>query len=549
MKLSDLALRRTAYAFLSLPVFIFLVGYLRWYVALPTALAWLAALLFACRARTGKRRELQLSKGGLAALIALAALWCVLAGIGNFYYQSDDWSARNAIFRDLITHPWPVIYPAKNAALVYYIGYWLPAALVGKLFLPFGAKVAFAAGNMALLVWSTLCVCLVFLLLLSTLQTVSRRAMQLALAVFIGFSGLDILGTLCDVLFMGKAMPNHLEWWAFLFQYSSITTCLFWVFNQAVLAWVATLCFLQEKGLGSRIFVLVCTLGSAPFAAVGLSLYLLCDLFFAVREHRSLRAPLRALCTWQNLLSLLLIAPVLGLYYATNLALAMTGQFASYAPLWRYAVLLAAGVALCLAAWLLWRRLRKKPHPAVLFWVGAACIPLAAAFFTDRICPLYVSFLLLECGIYLALLLLLGERERCFYPTVLLLLLCPIFVLGTGADFSMRVSIPGILVLCVMCIRALLDHGSALWQKAWDLRRVAVLLLVIALCIGACTPLFELGRGIVAVCREGRLALINDSIGSFDRIFAGGIGSTDKNFIAYHYRDTFFFDFLARGAG
>ncbi len=549
MKLSDLALRRAAYAFLALPVFVFLLGFLRWYLAVPLTLFLCVALLLAWRRPDGERKYLVLSRRGLLALFAVAAAWCFFAGLGNLYYQSDDWSARNAIFRDLITYRWPVIYPAKNAALVYYIGYWLPAALVGKLFLPLGEDVAFSAGNAALLVWSTLCICLVFLLLLIYLHTATRRACVLAVAVFIGFSGLDIIGTLCDVFFWGKEMPDHLEWWAFLFQYSSITTCLFWVFNQAVLAWVATLTFLNEKGLSNRVLLLSCTLCAAPFAAVGLALYMLGDFLFAVLCQKSFAAPLHSLCTPQNLIALFGITPVFCLYYATNLAVGMTGQGKARTPLWQWLLLLFAVILLACAAVLLYRRLQKKPRPVTLLWVATALIPLVAAFFTDRICPLYFSFLLLECGIYLLALLLLGRAEPLYYLTTLSLLLCPLFVIGTSADFSMRVSIPAVTVLCVMCIRALLDHGNALFQKPWSLRRAAVLLLAVALCIGAVTPLFELGRGIVAVCRAGELALVNDSIGSFAQIFSGGIGSTDKNFIAYGYADTFFFKFFAKGVG
>lgn len=40
----------------------------------------------------------------------------------------------------------------------------------------------------------------------------------------------------------------HLEWWTNDFQFSSLTTCLFWVFNRRQCR-LATVCFLQEKRL------------------------------------------------------------------------------------------------------------------------------------------------------------------------------------------------------------------------------------------------------------------------------------------------------------
>ena len=60
----------------------------------------------------------------------VAVIWSFLGGQGNLYYQSPDWGCRNAIYRDIIYREWPVVYPDYNKALVYYIGYWLPAASV-----------------------------------------------------------------------------------------------------------------------------------------------------------------------------------------------------------------------------------------------------------------------------------------------------------------------------------------------------------------------------------------------------------------------------------
>ena len=42
----------------------------------------------------------------------------------------------------------------------------------------------------------------------------------------------------------------HIEWWARFYQFSSFTTQLFWVFNQAVPAWIATLLVLSTKRVG-----------------------------------------------------------------------------------------------------------------------------------------------------------------------------------------------------------------------------------------------------------------------------------------------------------
>ena len=42
--------------------------------------------------------------------IGVCVFWVYLSGIGGFCYQNDDYWARNPIFRDLSSYPWPVIY-------------------------------------------------------------------------------------------------------------------------------------------------------------------------------------------------------------------------------------------------------------------------------------------------------------------------------------------------------------------------------------------------------------------------------------------------------
>lgn len=89
------------------------------------------------------------------------------------------------------------------------------------------------------------------------------------------FSGMDILGYYVTGIDMSTvAQSDHLEWWT-KFQFSSITTQLFWVFNQCIPAWLVTiLLFLQKSNKYMAVLLaaamLNCTLpfvGLIPFAA------------------------------------------------------------------------------------------------------------------------------------------------------------------------------------------------------------------------------------------------------------------------------------------
>ena len=79
--------------------------------------------------------------------IVLIMAWVYLSGIGGFAYQNDDFWARNAIYRDLINYDWPVIYDLSlepdyvinllgtdKVAFSYYYIFWLPIALISKIF-------------------------------------------------------------------------------------------------------------------------------------------------------------------------------------------------------------------------------------------------------------------------------------------------------------------------------------------------------------------------------------------------------------------------------
>jgi hypothetical protein len=55
-------------------------------------------------------------------------------GIGEFRPQTYDFQANNFKYYDLITHQLPVYYSKQQTYLCYYTGYYLPSALLAKVF-------------------------------------------------------------------------------------------------------------------------------------------------------------------------------------------------------------------------------------------------------------------------------------------------------------------------------------------------------------------------------------------------------------------------------
>ncbi len=267
---------RISFLYLLVPFLIFCLGFLRIYISICITLVILWLIIKNWRHGSQASQNISLSKRALWFAIFAVLLWVALSGIGGFAFQNTDFHIRNAIFHDLINYTWPVKYftnpvdPSIAYTLTYYIGFWLPAALVGKI-------AGWQAANIALYVWAVLGVLLTLFLLASRIKL---SPVKIAL-VLIFFSGMDALGTLLMMI----AVPGtrntlwppiyHLEWWlpGFDFQYSSFTTQLFWIFNQAVPVWLcmALLFISRERKNILLVWSLCCFF--APLPALGMFPY------------------------------------------------------------------------------------------------------------------------------------------------------------------------------------------------------------------------------------------------------------------------------------
>lgn len=209
--------------------------------------------------------------------IVLIMIWVYLSGVGGFAYQNDDFWARNAIYRDLINYNWPVTYdlskePAyvvnllgnDRVAFSYYYIFWLPIALISKIF-----NLSWFASNLLLYFY-------VFLGLMLVLYFLNRKfgkRSYIALILLVLFSGLDIIEFFVANDYLPKI--EHIEWYGdYFYQYSSNTTQLFWIFNQSIPIWLLMSLLLnldnKEYSLG------LCALAFAysPWAMIGLLPYM-----------------------------------------------------------------------------------------------------------------------------------------------------------------------------------------------------------------------------------------------------------------------------------
>ena len=541
-------LRKAAFIYITLPLFCFLLGWLKVYFAIPSCLALLVGLFFVLR-------EPKKEDGGevirmprfMPAVIALISfLYAFFCGIGRLWAQSKDYPWRNAIFRDLILRDWPVMYTKFKGALVYYIGQWLPAVLPGKMAKLFGAgdDIAFFVGNIALIVYVTIGLSIMFFLLISYFKPKKNGAMILIIIGFIFFSGMDVLGSLEPL----GANGYHLEWWADIYQYSSFTTCMCWVFNQSLIPWICMALLLKEKNVSQYILIGMACLLSGPFPFVGYFLYALLfgvmKLASAIREKEG-KEFVKSLFSVSNIATALFVFPFIGSFLLSNSAIGGDEAIGMANSVGRS----GETISFVQAAWT------------------------------------YLKFILVEFGIYAMLVGWKYKKNPAFYASIVMLLLFPFFRMGYSTDFMMRASIPAIFMMYIFCVKFLIeekDHvliagegvtavktisvkvkddvknemvsqpaAEKATAKGWDLKklkRYGYALLVICMILGAATPTVEFIRGFRQVSMRG----IDDKMTDFIYTL-GGDGPYSRenqepeyNFVAIDLENQMFFKYFAK---
>lgn len=553
-------LRILAFGYLLLPVILFLIFSVKRLISIPVALVLIAVYFFAVKERNGidkDERKFAIPKSLIWIFLGLCALLCYLGGQGGLYYQTSDWNERNAIFRDLIYYNWPVHYSITDTVMTYYIGHWLPAATCARvLFIITGnLNFSFALGNILLALWSLIGVMITLLLYLYTANPKTKMGMWLVFALFVGFSGMDIIGYLIK---NGSFSTNfeflHLEWWAVHSQFSSNTTCLFWVFNQAITAWIATLCFANEKSNRNYVLIISASLLSATLPCVGLAILMVGKVCFELVKSISkgtLISYFKETFGFSNLATFFTWVPIICLYLISNSAfentVSKTQENQWIMPMRMIIVIVMIGIVGVILS-VYWLYLRRKNRVKSPFLIGCGVLLVTMALFLSKSRYMafgYFLFLALECGIHWILLAKNYHREPMFYLIAFLLIIGPCIRVGISADFCMRATIPALTLLAVACGKKLVSYIERERQKPvniWEKR--SCIALAVVLLIGSVTPATEIYRGVHKTITSGKLVQPADQIVTLNKYhFSGGIYG---NFVSDNYENSFFFKYLAQ---
>lgn len=537
------------YSYIALPFLVFAAGFLKLQFAIPVSLCIIISVFLAAGDSSGMEL-LRVNRTGLiriAAGVILIILMVLLSGIGNVFWQNNDHATRNTLFDILVNFSWPPKYitdAGNEIGLVYYIGFWLPSAALGKL-------AGLRAGYVFQIVWAVLGLCIIWYLLC----VMHKRIVLYPLVIFLFFSGMDIIGNGCiQNMFSqltalqkgtwafpdGSPVTTHIEWWASYFQYSSHTTQLFWVFNQCIPVWIATLLILVERSNKNLVFIMGLSLLSSTLPFIGLiPIFVWC----AVCDHGDelLNRPLTgdvkksffSLFTFQNVAGGGLSGILSFLYLAGNssatassattasAASGGTGAAASNVSVPAFVITLLVFLILYLVATL---NVNRKPSH-ILYFIPIVILACLVSGISGTKLKLYILFVLLEFAILAILIIPAYGKSSLFFITISCLLIIPFFKVGKSIDFCMRASIPLLVVLCIF-------SGKSLQKYFSERKYVPAALLCAVLLIGAVTPVKEIARTVEAtICQvQTNGSVQNDSI-TVRNVFASRnfIGKTEDN--------------------
>ncbi len=411
--------------YIYIPIFIFIIGWLRTPLAVLASVTTAILLINFYRSISshknsgvGKfpdRVKLQIGLIYIASLFLLATL-----GVGGIAGQTADWDKHNTILQTLIVEDWPVVLKFDNSRYIlsYYLAYYLPAAVIGKLF-------GWTAANIFLLAYTAAGLSAVAMMV----GGITRANCFLALAFIFIFTGFDLLGSWSIFLVTGEARFD--DWWAHAFQYTSNIIQLFYVPHVAVAGWIMAGLFVissrRSMISGYALAIVPLSLFWSPFLALG-------------------------------------IAPIAGFMVLVEIKNAV--QKKTMSKYWSKEFLINSICALLLGTIFLayfYARL-QAPESHTIDGEYQQFSRIITRFTFPNKLAVYLIFAFLEVGVWTALIIAINKRfnfeilsTSILLPAVVFLFLLPLLPpFGFYNDLALKASIPALFVLSIYALESLI---------------------------------------------------------------------------------------------
>ncbi len=416
LKITDNFLTQLTYFYIGFPFLIFLFGWLVWYIAWPAAILFCYSIFLSSKGYISDNKvinDILIKKKTLIYIGFFILIFIFFSGIGGYSFQNEDHRYRNAVFQDLIEKSWPVLYqikgfPAENLLegkatfLAYYTGYWLPAALFGKLF---GAT----AASFILYLWTVLGLGLVIYNLCQYFNKFSLKIFWL----FVAWGSLYFIGSFYAFPIKEVLKGNAYLWSGNLLYADGNTGLIYWTFNQTIVPWLVILFIMKQLNSKNILFLSSFIFFYGPFAFIGfvpfLIYFLYQNTFKNFVDSEDFQKKFLEYFSFQNIAGSLIILGISYFYFASN---SSGNVFNFIVPEW----------------------------------------------------DTYLIFLFLSAGIIILLIADRNIGNGLFYIAVGLLLVLPFLQLGFGLDFTARASIPSMFILMLLVGNYWLESPNT-WQR------------------------------------------------------------------------------------
>ncbi|MBR3464381.1 MAG: hypothetical protein IKH23_04850 [Clostridiales bacterium] len=497
--------------FLMLPVLIFCLGYLRPQIGIALAVAFsgMTAISVMECIKTSDGTELEKSTRDILIPVKYLIIFAVAAvavslitGVGEYVYTLQDHPYRRAILNDLVNYKWPVIYNydtqtnpevikifglvSGERAFSYYFVYWLPAAVIGKL-------LGIGAANIALLIWNSTGVFLGFI----AMCAVNKRFSYAMPFLYVFFAGLDVIPNIV-YLFTGYDawlwLEGYVPGMAFVANFTELCN----VFNQMVPCFLIVAVLMMSNNMRSAGLTGGLLFAYSPWAVFGLLPIIIGFMLRKQMRSGNVKKDVLNVLTPVNIVSAILLLVVFGSYYMSN-----SGAVSFRGFTWTF---------------------YEKPVmfiPSWFLFIAVEIVPVTAVLFNKH------------------------KKDPVFIASAVTLCMLPLYRVSEMNDFSMRGSMPGLFIFCIMLsgyVSSLfLPENAPKTGKDWK-KSAAVMLMVILMMFPAAVNLFVIAGSTLTGEKSNK-----DNIGSFGNIRDAYYAKTvEEQFFAPDYRNKFFYKYLSR---
>ncbi len=410
--------------YLVLPVIIFFLGYIKLIIGIILSAALIFALFLAVRDcmkdangnAIENAKEVSFPVKFLIAGAVFAVLVTITNGVGELVWGTYDHAFRRAILNDLINYKWPVIYDPSTQTdpiaimimdlkgpqgFVYYFTYWLPAAVVGKV-------LGFGVGNAFLIIWNSLGI---FITIIG-MSIYLRRATYATMVMYLCFSGLDVIPLIVNGIRPYEAW-FWIDGWISHISYISNFNQLENVYHQAVPCYLIVTMILLAKNNRNLGFTASLIFAYSPWVTIGMIAPAAVRLLSPDLKADTGKKRLTNIFSPNNLIAPVLLLLIYGVFYSAK---------------------------------------TDSMHDKGFVWDYYGSVP--------KFILAYVLLLIIEV---LPSFIFVYKRQRknpMLWCAVGMLILCPLYKITESNDFTMRVSMPSLFILCIFMAQAISEYTA-----------------------------------------------------------------------------------------